>query len=101
MKELGEKLGITYQTIAQWENGYRNPSLTTRIKLANVLGCEVSDLSGEEEADKVTYRPVVLCKNCAFAEKFEAEYYCDYMKLYHDGGFYCAKGKETECADET
>ena len=28
-KELGEKLGVAYQTLAQWENDLRNPKYET------------------------------------------------------------------------
>ena len=45
-KELGEKLGISYQSIAQWENNLRNPKYETLQRLAQVLDTSVSDLMG-------------------------------------------------------
>ena len=54
-KELGEKLGISYQSIAQWENNLRNPKYETLQRLAQVLETSVSDLMGVtwEDAPKV------------------------------------------------
>lgn len=43
-KELGEKLGVSQQHIAQYENGKRTPKLETIIKIASALDCEVSDI---------------------------------------------------------
>lgn len=37
-KELATKLGIAYQTLAQWENDLRNPKPGTLEKIANALG---------------------------------------------------------------
>ena len=35
-KELGEKLGISYQSVAQWENNLRNPKYETLQRIAQV-----------------------------------------------------------------
>lgn len=48
-KELGEKLGITYQTIAQWENNLRNPKYETLKRIAVALGVEWTDLVLEDQ----------------------------------------------------
>lgn len=45
-KELGEKLGISYQSVAQWENNLRNPKFETLQRIAQVLDTSVSDLMG-------------------------------------------------------
>lgn len=45
-KELGEKLGISYQSVAQWENNLRNPKYETLQRIAQVLDTSVSDLMG-------------------------------------------------------
>lgn len=45
-KELGEKLGISYQSVAQWENNLRNPKYETLQRIAQVLNTSVSDLMG-------------------------------------------------------
>lgn len=36
-KQLGEKLGVSYQMIAQYENGKRNPKIDTIEKIADAL----------------------------------------------------------------
>ena len=43
-KELGEKLGISYQTIAQWENNLRNPKQETLQRIANALNISMLSL---------------------------------------------------------
>lgn len=43
-KELGEKLGITYQQIGQYENGKRQPKLETLNKIADALDADVWEL---------------------------------------------------------
>lgn len=44
-KELGEKLGLSFQSIAQWENDLRNPKVETLQRIANALLVRVSDLT--------------------------------------------------------
>lgn len=43
-RELGEKVGMTSDTISYYERGIRNPSITTLIELAKALDCDVRDL---------------------------------------------------------
>ena len=49
-RELGKRLGITYQSISQWENNLRNPKYTTLLKLAMTLDVSVLYLLLGEEA---------------------------------------------------
>lgn len=54
-KALGEELGISYQTVAQWENDLRNPKQETLLKIAKALGVHLRDLvdnSWLEELDQ-------------------------------------------------
>lgn len=37
-KELGSRLGVAYQTVAQWENDLRNPKYETVQRIADALG---------------------------------------------------------------
>ena len=37
-KELSQKIGTTFQTVAQWENGLRNPKIGVLRKIANACG---------------------------------------------------------------
>ena len=39
-KALGEKLGIAYQTVAQWENDLRNPKIDTIRRIAVALNID-------------------------------------------------------------
>lgn len=43
-KELGERLGLSYQSIAQWENDLRKPKSETILKIASALGVRYEDL---------------------------------------------------------
>ena len=45
-KELGQKLGISFQSIAQWENNLRNPKIETLQRIADALGVSVDYLLG-------------------------------------------------------
>lgn len=44
MKQLGEKIGVTYRAIYQYESGRRRPDVLTLYKIAVVLGCKMDDL---------------------------------------------------------
>lgn len=44
-KQLGEKLGVSYQSIAQWENDLRNPKIQTLRRIAEALNIAVDELS--------------------------------------------------------
>ena len=58
-KELGAKLGVAYQTLAQWENDLRNPKLDTLQRIASALGVPVQDLISDWEAvDKEEFKRV-------------------------------------------
>lgn len=43
-KQLGEKLGISFQSIAQWETGKRIPKIETLRKIAAALNCDISEI---------------------------------------------------------
>ena len=44
--ELAEKIGCVMPTIQRWETGVRVPDIPMIMKLANVLGVEISELIG-------------------------------------------------------
>lgn len=48
-KGLAEKLGIAYQTLAQWENDLRNPKYDTIKRIAAALDVEWTELVPEEK----------------------------------------------------
>lgn len=48
-KQLGEKLGISYQAVAQWENDLRNPKIKSLRAIANALEVPLRDLISVED----------------------------------------------------
>ena len=46
--ELAEELNVSRATIAMWETGKAMPRSDKLPELAKVLGCEISDLFGNE-----------------------------------------------------
>lgn len=54
-KELGQKLGLSFQAIAQWENDLRNPKFETLKKISDALGVSTSWLIyGEGDPDQIS-----------------------------------------------
>ena len=47
-KELGAKMGIAYQTLAQWENDLRKPKMDTLQRLACALNVPAAELMGND-----------------------------------------------------
>lgn len=43
-KELAEKVGINWQVLSSYEQGYRRPDLVTLYNLSVALGCRMDDL---------------------------------------------------------
>ena len=50
-KELGEKLGLSFQSIAQWENDLRNPKYDTLKRIAVALGVDREVLFTDRERE--------------------------------------------------
>jgi DNA-binding XRE family transcriptional regulator len=48
---LADAVGVHYQTIGYLERGEYSPSLTLALRLAEVLGCSVQDLSSARPFD--------------------------------------------------
>ena len=47
-KQLGEMLGVTYQTVSRWENGVMLPTTENLIKLSDVLEVSIDYLLGRK-----------------------------------------------------
>ena len=47
-KELGERLGVSQQHIAQYENGKRIPKIENIQKIANALDADILDILGDD-----------------------------------------------------
>ncbi|MBR4026705.1 MAG: helix-turn-helix domain-containing protein [Lachnospiraceae bacterium] len=80
-KELGEKLGITQQQIAQYESGKRIPKTETIIKIAEALGFDYYDFLEVdiETVKKVTYLKKEL-ESLNHVQKELEEYFADDTK---------------------
>ena len=56
-EQLAEKLSVTRQTLAKWENGEASPTIDDCIRMANIFDITVNDLAAdmkEEELDFVS-----------------------------------------------
>lgn len=51
-EEIAEKINVSRQSVAKWENGESNPDIESCIKLANLYNVKLDDLvnHSEEEA---------------------------------------------------
>lgn len=49
LRKLSEESGVNACTIASWESGARNATITNIIKVCNVLGCTVDEYCGREK----------------------------------------------------
>ena len=47
-KELGDKLGLSFQSIAQWENDLRNPKMETLERIADALDVPLSEICSKD-----------------------------------------------------
>ena len=49
--DIANKVGVTQQSISNWETGLRIPSVEILIKLSEIFGCTLDELvKGEENA---------------------------------------------------
>jgi transcriptional regulator with XRE-family HTH domain len=48
--KLADKLDVSQQAVASWENGERSPSTDKLPDLAKILGCSIDDLYDSESA---------------------------------------------------
>jgi DNA-binding XRE family transcriptional regulator len=53
-KELGNKVGVSESTVANWENGKTEPTVFQAYKVAGVLGMDLDDIIF---LPKVTVKP--------------------------------------------
>lgn len=52
-KELAEQVGVSWQTVSEWESGRQQPRMLHLRKLCEVLRVTADDLlGGEDEAPK-------------------------------------------------
>lgn len=72
--ELAEAANVSYQAVAQWENGVMVPSSDKLPTLAAMFGCEVGDLYDDEtlRAASEAARAAVAAKGAADARALAA-----------------------------
>lgn len=73
-KELGERLGIAYQTLAQWENDLRKPKHETLQRIADALDVAIIDLD-----ERFAYQPkreITIVDEEEDAEREKAQQLC-------------------------
>lgn len=54
-KELGAKIGVAYQTLAQWENNLRHPKYETINRIAKALGVDTYSIMGFDDASNALF----------------------------------------------
>lgn len=67
--ELGKAVGVTSKSIQNYENGLRTPKKEIVVKLAEVLGVELSDLLSDEDEFLIEVHAKHGSKGKAAAEK--------------------------------
>ena len=48
--ELALRLGVSQNTVSQWETGMRMPRVDMLRKIAGIFGCTVDELIGQKES---------------------------------------------------
>lgn len=69
-KELAQKMGLSFQSIAQWENDLRKPKIETLKKIAAALECPLDtftadDLSEEIPSPELISKKIHDCRTAA------------------------------------
>lgn len=72
-EELGEKLGVSRQTISKWENGTAYPDMLNLITISDFFGVKIDDMiSGEPSVTEPTPAPQVI------REEPKTVFHCEY-----------------------
>lgn len=53
--QVTERLGAGSVTVTQWERNKREPKISTLKRIAEAIGCPLSDLTGETSAGAMNY----------------------------------------------
>lgn len=80
--QLGEYCGYSHAAVVNWENGQREPSIETLIKIADFFGVTIDYLVGREITPEK--KPFLIERpNYALSDKF----FEDYKDLLQDASF--------------
>ncbi|MCL2774574.1 MAG: helix-turn-helix transcriptional regulator [Oscillospiraceae bacterium] len=66
IRELARKFNVAESTVSMWENGARNPEMTTLIKLAEFFRCSVDFLVGKSDNPNPKRLKRMQKKECPF-----------------------------------
>lgn len=67
-EELGDKIGVTRQTISKWELEQTSPSLSDINKIAQVFSVKIDDLIKDEKDNNSNTEETVLKKNNKYSK---------------------------------
>ena len=83
---IGNLCGVTKSTISQYENGKREPDITTLKKIAAALNCTVDYLLGNDEQDDVIEQKKLfeLFNDMTESELMELNNFVDYLLVKRD-----------------
>lgn len=102
--DLAEKIGVTKQSLYNWENGDKTPSLERAVQIANALGCTLDDLISDAaefqqppkpfDTDTVLL-PVYADVSAGMGEAADDRviYFADASSKYGTGEYYYLKVK--------
>lgn len=62
-QQLGEKMGVSRQTITNWETDYRDPDLEKAFKLAEIFDISLEELLGQDNTKKFSSEIVTYNNN--------------------------------------
>ncbi len=65
LEQLGDRLGLSAQTVAQWESGQAKPALDMAEKLADALGLSITELLHTPSPEKKITKIVITGGPCA------------------------------------
>ena len=57
-EELGEKLGVTRQTVSKWELGSTSPKLDDLIKISELFSISIDELTGKQEEQVTSQKEI-------------------------------------------
>lgn len=61
-EHLASRMNIGFQTISQWERGYRNPGIKTLRRIASAIGCDLFDLIGDPLSEEIPETAISIPK---------------------------------------
>lgn len=69
--ELGKKLGVSGQTILNWENGIFEPKINQLIKLADIFDISIDYLVERKNEEKLANEILIELSNISYEKVFE------------------------------